>query len=94
MSNKSGLYRVIQSSYSYETSKGKQKKIRWKYKVKNELLNVELTSNDLLKLKIKVLEAHLDWGITDLDKAKKTAELGNCDIKDLQGQYGIQIGDD
>ena len=91
MANKTGLYRVSQSTYSYKTSKGKKKKIRWKYQAKNELLNVTLTSNSLLKLKIKVLEAHLDWGIIDLKKAEKTALKGRCNIKDLQGEYGIKI---
>lgn len=91
MANKTGLYRVSQSTYSYNTSKGKKKKMRWKYKAKNELLNVTLTSNNLLKLKIKVLEANLDWGIIDLKKAEKSAKIGRCDIKDLQGQYGIQL---
>lgn len=91
MKNNTGLYRVSQTSYSYKTSKGIKKRIRWKYQVNNELLKVELTSNDLLKLKIKVLEANLDWGIIDLEKAKKTALLGECNLKDLQGQYGKQI---
>ena len=91
MANKSGLYRVTQTSYSYKTSKGTKRKMRWRYQVKNELLDIELTSNNLLKLKMKVLEAHLDWGIIDLEKAKKSASIDGCDIKDLQGKYGIQV---
>lgn len=91
MGNKSGFYRVVKTNYSYKTTNGKVKKDRWKYQVKNELLNIEITSNDLLKLKMKVLEAHLNWGIIDLKQAEKTVESLNYSLKDLKGEYGIQI---
>lgn len=91
MKNNTGFYRVTQTSYSYKTSNGIKKKIRWKYKVDNELMKKEITSNNLLKLKIKVLEANLDWGITNMEKAIKTAQISRCNIKDLEGQYGKKI---
>lgn len=93
MANTTGLYRVTLTSYSYNTKNGKVAKNRWKYQVKNDLLNIELTSNNLLKLKLKVLESHLNWGVTDLEQAKISAELSDCSLKELQGEYGVQIGD-
>lgn len=93
MANTTGLYRVTLTSYSYDTAKGKVTKNRWKYQVRNDLLNIELTSNNLLKLKLKVLESHLNWGITNLAQAKTSAKLSNCSLNELQGEYGIQIGD-
>ena len=91
MGNNTGFYRVSQVTYSYKTKKGIRKKNQWRYQVKNALLDVSITSNDLLKLKIKVLEANLDWGIIDIEKAIETAKIGKYNIKDLEGQYGIKV---
>ena len=91
MKNNTGFYRVTKTKYSYKTSKGTITKYRWKYQVNNELIKTEITSTDLLKLKIKVLDAHLNWGIINLEQATKTANEEGYNIKDLEGEYGEKV---
>lgn len=91
MSNQTGFYRVSRADYKYKTKNGTKTKIKWVYQVNNNLITKQIKSDNLIKLKMKVLEEGFMWGIVDLEKAEKTALLGRCNIKDLQGKYGIQI---
>ena len=90
--NKTGFYRVSQSTYSYHKKNGRTiKQIRWIYQVNNDLMKKKVQAKTLILLKMKVLENGLVWGITDLEQAKESAKISKCDIKDLQGKYGIQL---
>lgn len=94
MSNKSGFYRVHRQKAISKTLQGDKTKYYWEYRVENKLIKKSFKSKKLILLKVKVLEAGLSWGIIDLEKAKESAKKDRADIKDLQGRYGIQIGDD
>lgn len=82
-----GLYRVYKIDYFED------KPIRWSYRVHNKLVKKEIYDKDLLNLKKRVLEAGFLWGIVDLKNALKTAEEIGCNIKELEGKYGIKIND-
>ena len=94
MSNKSGFYRVHRQKSISKTLKGDKVSYYWEYRVDNRLVKKSIKNKKLILLKLKVIEADLDWGIIDLEKAQKNAKRERTDIKDLQGRYGIQIGGD
>lgn len=84
----SGLYRV------YEVKKKNRKNNVWSYRVKNKLVQKEIYRKNLLEVKkIAEIEGFL-WGITNEQEARITAEKVGCDVKDLEGRYGIHIGDE
>lgn len=83
----SGLYRV------YEI-KNKGRSNMWSYRVHNKLVKKEIYRKNLLEVKkIAELEGFL-WGIVNEEDARRTAQKVGCDVKDLEGRYGIHIGDD
>ncbi len=94
MSNQTGFYRVHREKTISKTLQGDKTKYYWMYRVENELVKKTIRNKKLILLKLKVIEQGLNWGIIDMNKAKKSAEIDNCNIKDLQGKYGIQVGDD
>lgn len=89
--SQTGFYRVSRQKYISKTLKGDKEKYQWVYQVENELVKKKIRNKRLIILKLKVIEQGLDWGITDLEKAQKSAKIDRSDIKDLQGKYGIQI---
>ena len=94
MANQTGFYRVHRQKTTSKTLQGDKEKYYWMYRVENELVKKTIRNKKLILLKLKVIEQGLDWGIIDLEKAKKSAKIDKTNIKDLQGKYGIQIGDD
>ncbi|WP_295721508.1 hypothetical protein [uncultured Methanobrevibacter sp.] len=80
-----GLYRVYKIDYFED------KPIRWSYRVHNKLVKKEIYDKDLLNLKKRVLDAGFLWGIVDVENALKTADEMGCNIKELEGRYGVKI---
>ena len=58
---------------------------------KNKLLEKVIRDKNIIVLKMKVQEAGLLWGITDIEEVTKLAKRHRIDPKTLQGQYGKQI---
>lgn len=83
MMNKSGFFRV--------TFAKRGNNLYFKYQIRNELVTKELLSKDIMELKKKVENYGFLWGITDLEKAKENIQQYN--LKALQGNYGVQVGD-
>ena len=79
-----GLYRV------YCIKKG-NKISHYEYRVKNKLVEKVIRDKNIIMLKMKVQEAGLLWGITDVEEATKLAKKHKIDPQTLQGQYGKQI---
>lgn len=79
-----GLYRV------YCVRRG-NKISHYEYRVKNKLLEKVIRDKNIIVLKMKVQEAGLLWGITDIEEVTKLAKRHRIDPKTLQGQYGKQI---
>ena len=50
-----------------------------------------IRDKNIIVLKMKVQEAGLLWGITDIEEVTKLAKYHRIDPKTLQGQYGKQI---
>lgn len=94
MGNKTGFYRVHRQKTISKTLQGDKEKYYWMYRVENELVTKTIKNKRLIVLKLKVLEQGLNWGIIDMEKAKKSAKIDKTDIKDLQGRYGLQVGSD
>lgn len=79
-----GLYRVYDIKRNGKTS-------HYEYRVKNKLLDKVIANKDIVMLKMKVQEAGLLWGITDVEEATKLAQKHDIHPRVLQGQYGQQI---
>ena len=80
----SGLYRV------YEVKKKNRSNI-WSYRIHNKLVKKEIYRKSLLEVKEVVEEKGFLWGIINEEDAKITAQKVGCDVKELEGRYGIQI---
>lgn len=79
-----GLYRV------YDI-KRKNKHTHYEYRVKNKIVDKVIRDKNILSLKMKVQEAGLLWGITNIDEAIELATQNKIQPETLQGQYGKQI---
>ena len=80
--NTTGLFRVSKVK-SYYDSRSKGKKYRFAYQMKNECYYCDIRSTNILKLKEKVINAGLPWGIVDKDLAIITANEEGINPMDL-----------
>jgi len=87
--SKTGFFRVCKVKNSHLT-----KGFRYAYQMKNELINTDIRSTSILKLKEKVVEAGLLWGITDMERAIQTANENETPITQLEGRYGLKMKGD
>jgi len=63
----------------------------YKYQIRNRLVNKEIIAKDIMDLKNKVESYGFLWGIINKNEDEKHS--GKYKLKELQGKYGIQIGD-
>lgn len=80
--NTTGLFRVSKVK-SYYNSRSKGKPYRFAYQMKNECYWCDIRSTDILKLKEKVINAGLPWGIVNKDLAIITANEEGINPMDL-----------
>ena len=83
MGNQTGFFRV--------TIAKRRDKLYFKYQIRNELVKKEIIKKDIFELKEIVESYGFLWGIVDINKAIKYK--GKYSIKNLQGEYGEQVGD-